>query len=454
MTTQQNKALYISEQLQKASLTPAGIAGVLINLDCESRIDPINCENRIHNDLHISDEEYTRRVDSGEWTDFITDFGKHYGYGIAQWTLASRKEKMLKYHRARNVSIGDFKTQVSFMIEEMRTDFPSVWSLLTKSDNPYNCAWQVCRWYENPANAVAQADYRAGRAHEWYEFLMAHSGEQSTYSQEQPTQQREEDSSMKTGKGLAEYAIAQLGKPYWWGTFGQTATPALLQQKRAQYPDYYQALDFNSQFGQKVHDCVGLVKGYRWCDTPDSEPTYVGSQDVAVSGLYNQCGRKGTLSNMPDIPGVCVFQADMGHVGVYIGDGYVVEAMGHAYGVVKTELHKRNWSLWGMPAWLSYDGSSPATSPSQSTTQPTQQFKTMKTDLPLLIKGAKGIPVAKLQHLLLLESTCKDLLDTSGGADGSFGMATENAVKKYQQEKGLEVDGEVGSQTWASLITT
>ena len=65
---------------------------------------------------------------------------------------------------------------------------------------------------------------------------------------------------MKTGKGLAEYAIAQLGKPYWWGTFGQTANASLLAAKRAQYPSYYQANDFQSQFGKKVHDCVGLVK--------------------------------------------------------------------------------------------------------------------------------------------------------------------------------------------------
>ena len=135
---------------------------------------------------------------------------------------------------------------------------------------------------------------------------------------------------MKTGKGLAEYAIAQLGKPYWWGTFGQTANASLLAAKRAQYPSYYQANDFQSQFGKKVHDCVGLVKRYRWCDSPDGEPQYVGSQDVAVSGLYTQCDKKGTLASMPDIPGICVFQADMGHVGVYIGDGYVVEAMGHA----------------------------------------------------------------------------------------------------------------------------
>ena len=28
----------------------------------------------------------------------------------------------------------------------------------------------------------------------------------------------------KTAKGLVEYARAQLGRPYWWGTFGQTDT--------------------------------------------------------------------------------------------------------------------------------------------------------------------------------------------------------------------------------------
>ena len=54
----------------------------------------------------------------------------------------------------------------------------------------------------------------------------------------------------KTGQGLAEYAKAQLGKPYWWGTFGQTASAALLTQKRTQYPSYYTADDFDSQFGQ------------------------------------------------------------------------------------------------------------------------------------------------------------------------------------------------------------
>ena len=43
----------------------------------------------------------------------------------------------------------------------------------------------------------------------------------------------------KTNYGLVEYAKAQLGKPYWYGTFGQTASEALYTAKKKQWPVYY-----------------------------------------------------------------------------------------------------------------------------------------------------------------------------------------------------------------------
>ncbi len=43
-----------------------------------------------------------------------------------------------------------------------------------------------------------------------------------------------------------------------------------------------------------------------------------------------------------------------GHVGVYVGNGEVIEARGHAYGVVKTKLKARPWKQWGKLKWIEY----------------------------------------------------------------------------------------------------
>ena len=38
------------------------------------------------------------------------------------------------------------------------------------------------------------------------------------------------------------------------------------------------------------------------------------------------------------------------------------------------------------------------------------------------------------------------------GADGEFGLDTENAVKRFQKNSGIEVDGIVGENTWGKLM--
>jgi hypothetical protein len=252
---------------------------------------------------------------------------------------------------------------------------------------------------------------------------------------------------IKTNTGLAEYALAQLGKPYWWGTFGQTANAGLLAAKRQQYPHYYTATDFASQFGQKVHDCVGLIKGYLWCDAPDGEPIYKASQDVAVSGLYLTCKEHGNMGDMPDLPGVCVFFSDMSHVGVYIGDGYVVEATGHARGVVKTKLAGRGWGLWGKPRWINYEATATPSQPAQTTTPTTASALTV-TGLPLLRYGDKGECVRAAQLLLIGRGYSCGVC----GADGEIGQDTYNAVIAFQRARSLQQDGIIGAQTWARLI--
>lgn len=164
---------------------------------------------------------------------------------------------------------------------------------------------------------------------------------------------------IKTNRGLIEYAHAQLGRPYWYGTFGNTASKSLLEMKKGQYPAHYQQArmeKYKSQLSERVHDCVGLIKGYLWSDTPDSKPVYNSSQDVSANGMLLKCKERGRIYTLPEIPGILVFMP--GHVGIYIGGGRVIESRGFNYGVVETELKDRPWESWGKCPWIKYPAAS------------------------------------------------------------------------------------------------
>lgn len=161
----------------------------------------------------------------------------------------------------------------------------------------------------------------------------------------------------KTGRGLVEYAKIQLGRPYWYGTYGNISTQSLYTAKKKQYPNYYTWALISDQIGKRVHDCVGLIKGYLWSDTPESVPKYNGAQDVSANGMFGKCKVSGTIDTLPETPGALVFM--QGHVGVYIGGGNVIEARGHAYGVVKTKLKERPWKNWGLCPWIEYTEEKP-----------------------------------------------------------------------------------------------
>lgn len=243
---------------------------------------------------------------------------------------------------------------------------------------------------------------------------------------------------MKTNKGLVEYAKAQLGKPYWYGSFGQLGTQSFYNQKKRQYPDYYQWSYESKDAAQKVHDCVGLIKGYLWCDSPtDTTPVYNGAQDKSANGMYEACKTKGAIGTMPDVPGTLVFMEH--HVGVYIGNGEVIEARGHSYGVVKTKLQGRGWRNWGYCPYITYEAS-PEPKPAT--------VKKITVELTQLSKGAKGEQVKTLQRLLVAYGFSVG----GSGIDGDFGNATYTAVIAFQRMKGLEQDGIVGKATWSALL--
>jgi peptidoglycan hydrolase-like protein with peptidoglycan-binding domain len=63
----------------------------------------------------------------------------------------------------------------------------------------------------------------------------------------------------------------------------------------------------------------------------------------------------------------------------------------------------------------------------------------------LLVRGLSGSVVTALQKGLQKYSTPAT---DPGVVDGNFGPKTETAVKAYQRDRGVQVDGIVGDQTW------
>ena len=66
---------------------------------------------------------------------------------------------------------------------------------------------------------------------------------------------------------------------------------------------------------------------------------------------------------------------------------------------------------------------------------------------PLVRRGDKEHPVVTLQHLLRARGQAV-------APDGDFGPLTDAAVRAFQREKRLDVDGVVGPDTWRALIVT
>ena len=137
-----NKSIYTA--LVAAGLSPEGACGLMGNLQAESAMRSNNAQDGM---TRLSDEDYTAAADAGS-IDFVRDA---VGYGYAQWTYWTRKQALLDYAKSRGVSVGDAKMQIDFCIQELKTDYKSVWNKLCGPISVYDAASVVCTDYERPA---------------------------------------------------------------------------------------------------------------------------------------------------------------------------------------------------------------------------------------------------------------------------------------------------------------
>lgn len=236
-----------------------------------------------------------------------------------------------------------------------------------------------------------------------------------------------------------DWCLQRIGNPYIYGATGKPCTPAYREARANQYPEYAAKIKKNCpRMSGKATTCQDC----RWCDptTGKGKDAYDCAQFTRwcmnavgislVSGANSQWkqtewAEAGGIGTIPRDKLCLVYREDADgkkhHAGVYLGDGWIVHAKGHDYGVVKELLGNPRFTHWGIPVGL-YGG---------------VEHKTIK-------RGDQGAAVSEMQQLL-------NERGYSLKVDGKFGPKTESALKDFQAKSGLVDDGICGEDTWAAL---
>ena len=167
------------------------------------------------------------------------------------------------------------------------------------------------------------------------------------------------DPSTKNNLDLVQWALDAERKHwgYVWGTYGRILDSSLYSNKLEQYPEEvgrYSSYIESNWLGGRTADCVGLIKGYCWLNAETLQIGYAtnGMPDIGADSMYYNATDKGSIDTIPEIPGLAVWHA--GHIGIYIGNGMVIEAKGTRYGVVKTNLSDGRWTHWLKIPYITY----------------------------------------------------------------------------------------------------
>ena len=158
------------------------------------------------------------------------------------------------------------------------------------------------------------------------------------------------------------YLTSHLGDAYVWGAQGERVDnrPDLekwVRRKETSRRETDRALTYIKKATKSplyAFDCSGLI--VHWL----RDIRGLIDSDTNAQGLYRQCKQQGKLGAWQMQAGDLVFRysfavGKMGHVGVYVGNGMVVEAQGRDAGVVMRHLSYGGWTHQGRHPALAED---------------------------------------------------------------------------------------------------
>lgn len=400
-----------------------GVAGLMGNLLAESGLRPNNMEDQYQSKLGYNDGSYTRAVDNGTYTNFVTDA---VGYGLAQWTYWTRKQNLLNFARQNNKSIGDLEMQLCFLIKELKESFTnSVYNVLKKATSVLEASNAVLLNFERPANMGASVQATRARYGQAYYDRYA-SGASSNKSEV---------------KGMIEFKkgdSAQISKNFQYKEFDchgkGCCSTTIIDEKLVEYVqrirDHFgKPVTITSPYRCEVHNrrVGGATKSYHMQGK---------AADIVVQGVSSREVAK--YAESIGILGIGLYETS--------ADGYFTH--------IDTRTTKSFWYGQNEQPRTTFGGTPTTTpaAPSAPTTKPNTQSVYHKSSskynvkLLYLQKGDRGRDVQILQELLKIRGYN---VETSG----EFDTLTYNAVVDFQKKTKIDADGIVGSQTMEKLLT-
>jgi len=138
---------------------------------------------------------------------------------------------------------------------------------------------------------------------------------------------------MKTKAELVAWCESKLGTPYVYGAKGAVLTQSQINTWAALYPSTFTAAYIakaKTFIGQACTDCSGLISWLTGTLRGSSNYKDTAAQMVVIGKLDES------------MIGWAVWKS--GHIGVYIGNGYCIEAKGINYGTIKSKVSDTAWT--------------------------------------------------------------------------------------------------------------
>ena len=470
----------IWKYFENKKFNPYAIAGIMGNMKAESNLLPNNLQSAYEKSLGMTDEQYTKAVDNGTYTNFIHDSA---GYGLAQWTYWSLKEDLYNLCKERNKSISDIQCQLDCLYQQLTNN--KLLGSLNSTTSVRAAADIFLTKFERPKDQSEKVQIaRANYGQEFYNQFAGRTVRGGTESKMKYNNTNKPLICMMTNSTCYKETGRMAVKGILWHSTGANnpwlkryvqpsdnasdKAELLAKLGKNQYKNDWNHISveagLNAWIGKLANGTVATVQTMPW----DYRPWGCGSgrrgscnngwiqfeicEDALTDKAYFEavykeaCELTAYLCKMFSLNPKDSVSFNGVSVPVILchQDSYKL-GLGSNHGDVYNWFNKYGKTMDNVRNDVAALMTSSGTIIPNSTTTTTP----INSSSSCLGKGDEGPEVEQLQkNLIKLGYSCG-----SWGADGDFGNDTKKAVIKFQKEHGLDADGLVGPLTQAAIKT-